>query len=533
MCLQQKIIITFYPGLKTIDMKNIILIGLIFTSICTAWSQDTSPVKKPAVGLHFFYNDFVTPRQIKATSLGDVLKNKDWNHFNNMEGGFGIDYLQGLTKHIDLVGTMNGSKVDYMLPSGTLYGSHHFLVDISAGAHLKLLSDKYFFSPFLIAKAGFTAFKDISGFSLNPGAGLQICLFKEAFVLTTVEYRTALGNKISNDLYYSVGFATSIGKKKPKPPRVEAVAPQPELVVPEVVIPPADILVTVSDEATGTPLPYVDVTISGPEGKRMNGPTNEQGKVIFYQVSPADYVAQGLLNNISTTEQQVKKQDFEGKKDGISVNLTHNDPRFTLSGIVINKTKNTPEGGAEITVTNDTRKSILTKQSRLGDGTFLAQLDANSDFNIVGKKAGYISNIERVTTKGLNRSATLYVKLELAIEEAKVGQTIVLNNIYFETGKATINTAFSTDLEKLVRFLKDNPETRLEIQGHTDNTGSLTINNKLSQARAESVVIYLSGNGIERNRLLAKGYGPTRPLMSNDTPENRARNRRVEMKVIQ
>jgi OOP family OmpA-OmpF porin len=137
-----------------------------------------------------------------------------------------------------------------------------------------------------------------------------------------------------------------------------------------------------------------------------------------------------------------------------------------------------------------------------------------------------------VTTKGLNRSATLFVKLELSIEEAKVGQTIVLNNIYFETGKATINTAFSTDLEKLVRFLKDNPETRLEIQGHTDNTGSLLINNRLSQARAESVVTFLSGNGIDQNRLLAKGYGPTRPLMSNDTPENRARNRRVEMKVI-
>jgi outer membrane protein OmpA-like peptidoglycan-associated protein len=291
--------------------------------------------------------------------------------------------------------------------------------------------------------------------------------------------------------------------------------------------------VTVSDEATGIPLPYVEVTVSGPEGKRMNGPTNELGKVTFYQVSPADYVAQGSLNNISTTEQQVKKQDFAGKENGISVNLTHNDPRFTLSGVVINKTKNAPEGGAEITVTNDTRKSILTKQSRAGDGTFFAQLEVNSNFTIVGKKSGYISNIERVTTQGLNRSATLYVKLELAIEEAKVGQTIVLNNIYFETGKAAIQTAFSTDLEKLVRFLKDNPETKLEIQGHTDNTGSLSLNNKLSQARAESVVQFLTANGIDRVRLLAKGYGPAKPLASNDTPENRAKNRRVEMKVIQ
>jgi outer membrane protein OmpA-like peptidoglycan-associated protein len=514
-------------------MKYIFLIILSFSFFLSAWPQDATYVKKPALGLHFFYNDFVTPRQIEATSLGDVLKNKDWNHFNNMEGGFGIDYLQGLTKHIDLVGTINGSKVNYMLPSGTLYGSHHFLFDISAGAHLKLLSDKYFLSPFLIAKAGFSAFKDISGFSMNPGAGIELNLFKEAFVLATMEYRTALGNKTSNMLYYSVGFATPIGKKKPKPPVVVKTVPEPEPVVQEVVIPPADINVTVSDEATGIPLPYVEVTVSGPEGKQMKGLTNELGKVTFYKLSPEDYAVQGILNNISTAARPLKKEDFTGKENGINVNLTHNDPRFTLSGIVINKTKNSPEGGAEITVTNDTRKSVLTKQSRAGDGTFFAQLEANSDFNIVGKKAGYISNIERVTTKGLNRSATLYVKLELAIEEAKVGQSIVLNNIYFETGKATILSGFSSDLEKLVRFLKDNPETRLEIQGHTDNTGSLAINNRLSQARAESVVTYLSGNGIDRNRLLAKGYGPSRPLTSNDTPENRARNRRVEMKVIQ
>ncbi len=256
-------------------MKRILLIIVLLSFTPTVWSQSSSLVKKPAIGLHFFYNDFVTPVQIKAASLGDVLKNKDWNHFNNMEGGFGLDYLQGLTKNIDLVGTLNGSKVDYMLPSGLLYGSPHFLLDISTGAHLKLLPDNYFFSPFLIAKTGFTAFKNISGFNFNPGAGVQICLFKEAFVLTTVEYRTALGNKTSNALYYSVGFATNIGHKKVPPPKVKEVAPPPPPVVTEVVVPARDISVTVNDEATGIPLPYIEVTISGPDGKRMSGTTND------------------------------------------------------------------------------------------------------------------------------------------------------------------------------------------------------------------------------------------------------------------
>ena len=127
----------------------------------------------------------------------------------------------------------------------------------------------------------------------------------------------------------------------------------------------------------------------------------------------------------------------------------------------------------------------------------------------------------------------MYVKLELGIEEAKVGQSIVLNNIYFEVGKATLNTSFSSDLDKLIQFLKDNPETRLEIQGHTDNTGSLILNNKLSQIRANSVVDYLTKNGIDKSRLIAKGYGPLLSVADNTTAEGRTKNRRVVMKVLQ
>ena len=88
-------------------------------------------------------------------------------------------------------------------------------------------------------------------------------------------------------------------------------------------------------------------------------------------------------------------------------------------------------------------------------------------------------------------------------------------------------------MDKLIQFLKDNPETRLEIQGHTDNTGSLNLNNNLSQSRANSVVDYLTKNGIDRNQLTAKGYGPSLPVADNATAEGRTKNRRVVMKVLQ
>ena len=127
----------------------------------------------------------------------------------------------------------------------------------------------------------------------------------------------------------------------------------------------------------------------------------------------------------------------------------------------------------------------------------------------------------------------MYVKLQLGIEEARAGKQIVLNNIYFETGNISLNASSSTDLEKLFQFLKDNPATNLEIQGHTDNTGSVALNIKLSLQRATSVVNYLVSKGINKVRLSAKGFGPSVPVALNITKEGRAKNRRVEMKVLQ
>jgi len=124
-------------------------------------SQSKETSKEPTIGLHFYYNDVETAQRIKATSINDVLKNGNWNNANAMQGGFGIDYLQGFTPNIDLIGTLNGSWADYLRPNGTYYGSSHFLLDISAGAHFKLLSDNSIISPFLILKANYQSYKEL------------------------------------------------------------------------------------------------------------------------------------------------------------------------------------------------------------------------------------------------------------------------------------------------------------------------------------------------------------------------------------
>ena len=124
------------------------------------------------------------------------------------------------------------------------------------------------------------------------------------------------------------------------------------------------------------------------------------------------------------------------------------------------------------------------------------------------------------------------VHRDFPLEKVKVGATVVLENIFFETGKATLKPESFPQLEQVLKFLNSNPGVRMEISGHTDNTGSLKLNTRLSQSRAEAVVDYLVEHGVDASRLDAKGYAFSQPIAPNDTPEGRAKNRRVEFKIL-
>ncbi len=111
--------------------------------------------------------------------------------------------------------------------------------------------------------------------------------------------------------------------------------------------------------------------------------------------------------------------------------------------------------------------------------------------------------------------------------------TGVIEGIYFASGKATIRNKSRGALSKVVETLEKYPEIRLEISGHTDDTGSKDLNMELSQSRADAVKDYLVDKGIDGERLETKGYGPEVPVADNKTKAGRAKNRRIEFKVIQ
>jgi len=107
--------------------------------------------------------------------------------------------------------------------------------------------------------------------------------------------------------------------------------------------------------------------------------------------------------------------------------------------------------------------------------------------------------------------------------------TVVLEGVTFATGKATLTEPAKAILLSVAQSLAANPDVRVEVAGHTDNTGSRALNMRLSQARAESVRDFLVQNGVQPSQLEARGYGPDKPVASNRTRDGRQQNRRVEL----
>jgi len=143
------------------------------------------------------------------------------------------------------------------------------------------------------------------------------------------------------------------------------------------------------------------------------------------------------------------------------------------------------------------------------------------------KSEGYITQTAMVV---LAKDTALEKNFELV----KAGMVITLKGIYFESGKATLKPESYSVLQDAAKILSDNPKIKVEIQGHTDNIGPVAYNQLLSEKRAYAVMDYLVKSlGIAPGRLIAKGYGETKPIASNDTEQERSLNRRVDFVIIE
>jgi len=165
-------------------------------------------------------------------------------------------------------------------------------------------------------------------------------------------------------------------------------------------------------------------------------------------------------------------------------------------------------------------------------GVFMLVLNGNKKYVFHAEAKGYLLFSEAIDIPP-QASLEKPFQVDIPMTPIDTGQTMVLKNIYFDVNKWDLKPESKTELKKLADFLKKNPAVKIEISGHTDNSGDKKFNATLSQNRAKAVYDYLvAQEKISAERLTYKGYADTRPLVPNTTPENKAINRRTEYKII-
>lgn len=163
-------------------------------------------------------------------------------------------------------------------------------------------------------------------------------------------------------------------------------------------------------------------------------------------------------------------------------------------------------------------------------GEFKIVLPVGEKYSFLAESKGYIAENQNIDLS----TSTKYEELarDIALVPVEKGSSIRLNNIFFEFKEYKLLSESFPELNRVVKFLNQNPDIKIEIQGFTDNIGTQERNLKLSQNRADAVADYLNKQGNFSNRIRSKGYGKENPVAANDTEEGRTKNRRVEFRIV-
>jgi outer membrane protein OmpA-like peptidoglycan-associated protein/Tol biopolymer transport system component len=202
-----------------------------------------------------------------------------------------------------------------------------------------------------------------------------------------------------------------------------------------------------------------------------------------------------------------------------------------VKGVVKDAKTNTPIlAGIEIT-DNELSEVIASFTTNSQTGSYMVALPSGKNYGLVVRADDYLFHSENIDIRKHAEYQEIYK--DILLSRAEVGTKVVLNNIFFKFSSAEISEASILELNRVVSMLNETPYLRIEVSGHTDNTGSAEFNHKLSMERAKAVVDYLIKEGIDAGRLTYVGYGFDQPIESNATAEGRRANRRTEFKVLE
>jgi outer membrane protein OmpA-like peptidoglycan-associated protein len=223
-----------------------------------------------------------------------------------------------------------------------------------------------------------------------------------------------------------------------------------------------------------------------------------------------------------------------GGKDVYSIEIPEEmrpQPTVVVSGVVSNAKTKDPIGAWVLIEDINTGEMISVNKSNEETGFYLVVLPAGRNYSVSANREAFFfySQLFEVPKTSQYQEITKNIELKPIEKGAKV----VLNNIFFDTGKATLTSESKLELNKAFDLMKQNPSMVIEVGGHTDNVGNDDYNMNLSHERAKSVRNYLVEAGIASERVQAKGYGETSPVADNETEEGRAANRRTEFIILE
>jgi len=244
-----------------------------------------------------------------------------------------------------------------------------------------------------------------------------------------------------------------------------------------------------------------------------------------------------------------------GKGDDDIYTFVNEDPNLRVVNYYLAGVTYTLKADSSREILPETKVSLIDASGNVmqdfvtgNDGKFLFRIYDNENYTLTGETDGYITKRQPYTTMGkgvplesLKELVTNITLDTVLILDHKKNTTEIfrLDNVYFGLDSSNINSRSAKELDKLVDILNDNPDiTKIELSSHTDSIASHSYNIALSQRRANSTVDYLVKKGISRDRLVAKGYGESKPVARNtnpdgtDNPDGRARNRRTEFRIL-
>jgi outer membrane protein OmpA-like peptidoglycan-associated protein len=204
----------------------------------------------------------------------------------------------------------------------------------------------------------------------------------------------------------------------------------------------------------------------------------------------------------------------------------------TFKGIVTDSVNDIPLL-ATVEVHDEAGKLAGVAVSDANTGAFeITDVPLGGTYSVKATKFAYNYSVQDGISVDKNEESAVR-NFNIKLNKLEKDGSFLLRNIFFETGKTTLEPESMREINHLYQLMIDNPKLKIEVSGHTDNVGGADFNRELSKGRAAAVVQALIDKGIAADRLRSAGYGMDQPKNTNATPEGRAQNRRVEFKVLE